>query len=123
MCYFSKDEALNVLSGEGSYWAVNWKMVQYFNGFDEAIMLAYLCSMQKQFGNENGIFYRTIPSAKRDTTLDCRRQRKAINNLVELGLIETSNFGMPQKRHFRVRADRVAEFLESLRYREQISTD
>lgn len=111
---FTNDAGLKAIAETGSYWMVNWKMVQYFKGFDEAIMLAYLCSMQNAFGNSDGIFYRTIPSVQKDTFLDGRRQRKAINNLLELGLIESDNFGMPKKRHFVVIPDNIADFLRRL---------
>ena len=111
---FTNDEGLNVLAEYGSYWMVNWKLVQYFNGFDEAITLAYLCSMQNRFAGSDGSFYRTIPSMKGDTTLDGRRQRKAINNLLALGLIESKSFGMPKTRHFCIRPDNMREFLRRL---------
>lgn len=109
-----KDAALNALASAGNYWIVNWKMVRYFGGIDEAILIGYLCSMQKLYGNEQGIFYRTIPCVAADTTFEVRRQRKAINSLVKEGILETCNMGLPKKRYFRVNYAVLEDFLRYL---------
>lgn len=119
----TKEKALHALSDAGCYWMVNWKMVQELGGMDEAILLGYLCSMQARFGDDNGVFYRTIPDMKRDTLLDVRRQRKALKALSYLGLIEMYVMGMPKKRYFRVCAERVKEFLHEISVSQQYSAN
>lgn len=109
-----KNRALEELSAQGHYWMVNWKIVQQLKGFDEAVLLGYLCSMQQLFGNEKGVFYRTIPCVQKDTTLCARRQRKAIENLKELGLIQTDNIGIPRKRYFFVDAEAVKTYINNI---------
>ena len=111
--------SLDVLKKNGEYWMVNWKIVNFFQSFDEAILLAYFSSIQIVFGNQHGWFYRTIPSVQEDTLLDGRRQRKAINNLKRFGLIEMETVGMPKKRYFRVKPDGIEVFLNKLRMSEQ----
>lgn len=80
-----KDKALHFLAEAGCYWMVNWRMVRALGGTDEALLLGYLSSMQKQYGDDNGIFYRTIPDMKKDTLLDVRRQRKALHKITHDG--------------------------------------
>lgn len=118
-----KDKALHTLVAAGCYWTVNWRMVKAFGRIDEALVLAYLCSMQRIFGNQHGVFYRTVESMKNDTFLDVRRQRKAIKNLAELRLIETRVFGLPKKRYFRVLEWNVAEYLKELECSQQLEID
>ena len=112
MC--DKEKAIHALTEAGCYWMVNWRMVQELGGTDEALLLGYLCSMQKLYGNAKGVFYRTIPDMKRDTLLDVRRQRSALKNLAELGLIQMCVMGMPKKRYFWVNAECVEKYLHNL---------
>lgn len=114
-----KDKALHFLAEAGCYWMVNWRMVQALGGTDEALLLGYLSSMQKQYGDDNGVFYRTIPDMKKDTLLDVRRQRKALNTLAELGLIQMHVMGMPKKRYFRVCEEQLQEYLHELTLSQQ----
>lgn len=114
-----KDKALHFLAEAGCYWMVNWRMVRALGGTDEALLLGYLSSMQKQYGDDNGIFYRTIPDMKKDTLLDVRRQRKALHKLAELGLIQIYVMGMPKKRYFRVCEEHLQEYLHELTLSQQ----
>ena len=120
MC--EKEQAIHTLVEAGCYWIVNWRMVQELGGTDEALLLGYLCSMQKLYGNAKGVFYRTIPDMKRETLLDVRRQRTALRKLAELGLIEMRVTGMPKKRYFWVNAERVNEYLHHLSVSQQYGT-
>lgn len=105
------NNGLEALCRAGNYWVVNWNLVQYTENYEAAILLAYLASMQSLYGNENGVFYRTVADTKRDTLLDARRQRRAINTLKNMGLIEFQILGLPKKRYFKVNAEKVAEVL------------
>ena len=109
-------DALDVLQEAGHYWIVNWQMVQICNGLDEAIILGYLCSMQRYWADHNQLkggkwFFCTKDDMRKYTTLEARRQKKAVDNLVSLGLIETVNKGTPPTRHFHVNAGMVRKLL------------
>lgn len=115
MAMQSKDTALKTLVDAGDYWVVNWRIVKYFGGVDEAILIGYFCSMQKLYGNDVDAFYRTIPCVAADTTFEARRQRKAIKNLKDIGVLETANAGLPRKRYFRVNYAALDNFLQLLK--------
>lgn len=115
MATASKNEALNTLTMARDYWVVNWRVVEYFGRVDEAILLGYFCSMQRLYGNEDGEFYRTVPCVKADTTFDVRRQRRAIDSLVHLGVLQTANIGIPRRRSFYVNNVVLLDFLVFLK--------
>ena len=60
-----------------------------------------------------GWFYCTIDSLRESTALAYKAQRHAIEQLIELGLIEYRRMGLPARRYFRIKAD-VENILTSL---------
>lgn len=76
-------------------------------GLDEAVIFGELCSKydyRETRGelDENGFFYCTVEDLEENTALGEHRQRKAINNLVKIGLVEQVTKGLPRKRFFRI---------------------
>lgn len=110
-------DAQSTLVNGGNYWVVNWKIVEACKGLDEAVILAYLCSKQsywlKKGGLDNeGMFYCTIPQMSEETTIESRRQKKAIDMLKKYGLVTVKNKGIPYKRYFRVEVNKLKAQLD-----------
>lgn len=76
-------------------------------GLNEAIIYSELVSRFLYFKEKNqltddGFFFNTVEDLEEGTTLNDYMQRKSINNLKELGLIETSLKNIPPKRYFKI---------------------
>jgi len=76
-------------------------------GLNEAIIYSELVSRFLYFKEKNqltddGFFFNTVEDLEDGTTLNDYMQRKSINNLKELGLIETSLKNIPPKRYFKI---------------------
>lgn len=91
-------------------------------GLDEAVIFGELCSKydyREKRGelDEGGYFYCTVEDLEEATTFGERRQRRAINSLVKIGLIEQVTKGLPRKRFFRIDENAVLEIfsIQSLR--------
>ena len=52
--------------------------------------------------DDEGFFYATALDIQESTTFTKRQQMPAISKLVEIGLIETKNAGIPKKKYFKV---------------------
>lgn len=81
-------------------------------GLDEAVIFGELCGKYEYRAargelDENGYFYCTVEDLEDTTTLGERRQRKAINNLVKIGLVEQVTKGLPRKRFFKINENAV----------------
>lgn len=81
-------------------------------GLDEAVIFGELCSKYDYRAargelDENGYFFCTVEDLEDTTTLGERRQRKAINSLVKIGLIEQVTKGLPRKRFFKINENAV----------------
>lgn len=116
-----EQDALEMLLEARHYWPINWLIVRHFNSLEEAIILGYLCSMQDYWTKRNQLkngkwFYCTKKDMQESTSIGFRRQRIAIDNLKELGLIEekkmpASKGAISPTRHFHVNAIRIKELL------------
>lgn len=128
-----QSDALRILREAGEYWTVNWRLVKFINdpdnglkkkekgseGLEESIILAYLASKQRYWADKgkltpDGFFYNSVKSMKDDTTIDVRKQRKAIHNLEKMGLIEMKPLrekGVETKRYFRIHTKQLARCL------------
>lgn len=126
-------DALKLLSSAGDYWIVNWKLVQYINdpdngfkekvkgseGLEESIILGYLASKQRYWADRgkltsDGFFYCSVKSMQMDTTIEVRKQRKAIHNLEKMKLIELKPIrekGVETKRYFKINTEQLARCL------------
>lgn len=59
----------------------------------------------------NNWFFYTVEKCEDRTTLTERQQSSALSSLKNFNLIESANFGVPCKRHFRINIDSVIDFL------------
>jgi len=79
-------------------------------GLETAFLLHHLLSHYDFFAKSNQLienkgqfyFYATVDDIEEKTTLSKERQATAIKNLLEVGLIEQKNFGVPCRRHFAI---------------------
>jgi len=102
-------KSINIISElikQDGYIAVSKKLIQTI-GLNEAVMYGELLSKFKYYIERNrltkeGEFYCTCKTLQELTSLSKYQQTKAINKLVELGLIEKNIKGMPAKRYFRI---------------------
>jgi hypothetical protein len=112
----SQDDVLSILQENGCYWMVNWKMVQFFQSFEEAVILAYLCSLQSYWTTHKqlkygGYFYCTVETMREQTTIEPRKQKKAIRNLQSLELVNCIYKDLPQKRYFKINTPKLKQLL------------
>lgn len=98
------DGIIDLLRSDGSI-IIN-KNLAFEIGLEPAIVYIELLGKYKYFKERNmltddGYFFNTVDNFRLDTTLPDKRQRKAIKELVELGLIKKDLRGLPPKRHFK----------------------
>ena len=95
-------------------------------GLHESIVLGALCSESAYYDKrgipEGGFFPFSIELLQEETTLGRKSQDTAIANLVKAGLIEQKNFGIPNKRHFRVIEEAVESLLNEQTTSDEINT-
>ena len=105
--------ALKLLAN-GNFITVN-KCVVKAVGVYESIILGAMCSefvyCEERGLTEGGFFPFSIEQLQEETTLGRRSQETAIANLVNAGLIEQRNFGVPNKRHFRINRGAVENLI------------
>ena len=83
------------------------RLLAHAIGMNETIIYSTLISKFtyysiKEMIDDDGWFYSTAPDIQESTTFSEKVQRRAINNLIETGLIESELHGMPAKRYFRI---------------------
>ena len=81
-------------------------------GLQETIILSELISQYEYFRKRNeldqeGYFYCTVNKMEKCTTLGEKAQKRAIDNLVKLNLIENTLKGLPAKRHFKINEEEI----------------
>jgi hypothetical protein len=106
---------LKLLSND-NFIAVN-KTLAKTVGLDEAVILGELASEYNYYeANDmliDGLFYSTVENVEDKTTLSDYRQRKALKNLQEAGLLEVRRKGVPAKRYILLREDRIAALFQN----------
>lgn len=86
------------------------RLLAHAIGLSEAVVYAALiskCSYYKRNDmlDDSGWFYSTVPDLEASTALSEYQQKRCIKNLVDAGLIESKNRGLPAKRCFRIIED------------------
>ena len=86
------------------------RLLAHAIGLSEAVVYAALiskCSYYERNGmlDDSGWFYSTVPDLEASTALSEYQQKRCIKNLVDAGLIESKNRGLPAKRCFRIIED------------------
>ena len=87
-------------------------------GLEEAIILGELASeldyWQKNNGlTEDGYFFSTVENVEEKTTLSDYKQRKALNSLQKLGLIELDVRGIPPKRYIKLNEQKIVDLFKN----------
>lgn len=98
------DTIVDLLRGDGSI-IVNKNLV-FATNHNTAIMYSELMGKYRYFKRKNqltsdGYFFNTVDNMRLDTGLAKTAQKNAIENLIELGLIEYELRGAPPKRYFK----------------------
>ena len=75
-------------------------------GIEEAILLSELAGeyeyFKKQYAFEDGWFYSTVENIEKNTTLSQYKQKKALDNLQKLGIVEVQKKGLPARRFIKI---------------------
>lgn len=100
---------------QGAFWQIN-KMLLRKLGINPALLLTDLIDKYYYFKDRNqlnkeGFFYCTAKDLEESTTLTYHLQKKAIDYLIESGLIETQLKGVPAKVHFKIIEKSVFDLL------------
>jgi hypothetical protein len=99
---------LELLRADGSI-VINKKLMQTL-GINETIIYSELISRYAYFEGKNQLtddlfFFNTAEDLEKGTTLTDFQQRKPIQKLIKLGLIEMDKRGLPCKRYFKIIQD------------------
>lgn len=109
---------LKLLASDG-FLSVN-KHIARIVGLDAAVLLAELASSHNYFEvteqlTDDGMFFETVDRIEENTTLSKYQQSKAVNVLVEAGILETKKIGIPAKRYFKINEQMVLNLLDDKR--------
>lgn len=93
------------------------KLLAKLIGRDEAIMLGELISeynywKAKDEIDEFGYFYSTVENIEENILFTAYEQRKILNKLSEIGLVETVIKGMPAKRYIKINQEQVIKVFD-----------
>ena len=104
---------LNLLAND-NYIIVNKDLIRKI-GLNEAILIGELASEYKSWRKKeklvDDMFYSTIENIEENTGLNEYHQRKIINNLIKLDLIECKVKGMPATRYIKLKQENIAKIL------------
>lgn len=103
--------------GQSAFWIVN-KSIARFTGIESAVLLADLIDKQGYFEARNeldpeGYFYNTADNIEVSTSLTYHCQKKCLNQLKDIGFVETKLKGIPAKLHFKVIESKILNFLNT----------
>ena len=84
-----------------SYWVLNKNVIKNL-GVEPTLMLSVLAEADEMLADEDGWFYQTVETIEEMTGLSKYKQGVAIGTLLELGILEQQNKGVPPKRYFRI---------------------
>lgn len=100
---------LKLLASE-NYITVNKTLIKEL-GLEEAVLFGALCSEYELWKSQHKLkdnkFYCTVERIEEITTLSVYKQRNAIANLKEKGLLSTTKEGIPAKRYFKIHEQAV----------------
>ena len=87
-------------------------------GIDEAIMIGELASEYdywetKEQLDEDGFFYSTVEKVEENTTLTKYKQKKALDKLQKLGIVEVQRKGLPAKRYVKIHEEKLMQILSN----------
>lgn len=109
---------MNILQllASDSYITVNKYLINAL-GLEESIIFGELASEYNYWFTKeelkDGYFYSTIENMQEKTTLSPHKQRKALKNLEEAGLINVKVQGMPATRYIKINYDAVVKIFNN----------
>lgn len=110
----------------GNYIAVNRTLVRKF-GLNCSVIIGELASEAMRWANEgklkDGWFYSTVENLEWKTGLNQHFQSKAINELVDCGVLQVKYMGLPRKRHFRIDMPLLMNLVNDYSSTEPIAND
>ncbi len=118
----SNSNIIRELFGNGGFWQVSKTIVRYLdhkNAHTASIFFAELLDQKQYFETRNelkniegcdGFFYVTGEKIEKRTLINKRSQKNLSDLLVNKGLVETTIFGIPAKKYFKI-SDNASETL------------
>lgn len=101
-----------------NYLTVN-KLLMRHIGISESILLSELC-YRRQFLDrsgkmtKDGFFYATVEDVEEETTLNDYAQRKILDKLKDMGLVEVERRGLPAKRYIYIDEEALQFLINSI---------
>lgn len=102
------------LIANDNFIVVNKSLIHLF-GLEETLILGELVSEYEYWRSrgelEGGWFYSTVENIEKNTSLSKHKQKKALENLQQAGVICYQRKGMPAKRYIKINEDVLEEVL------------
>lgn len=95
---------LKKILGSQSHWQLNKELVKVTGDLRVAFFLSYLIDCENYYGEA---FFKIASDITEDTYFSTKLQSKFANELKSLGLIDTFLKGIPAKKHFLIKHDKV----------------
>lgn len=93
-----------------NYFILNKQLVKAL-GIETAFLLSALVEADDQLADEEGWFYQTSKTIEDITGLSNYKQSLGIERLIELGVLEQVNKGIPMKRYFKISYEEIQKLL------------
>ena len=132
---FSFMSVVELLRADGSIIInkkLNFSMGTHTTMVYTELLSRFMYFLEKDNLTDDGYFFNTVDDLKLGTGLGKTAQTNAINQLEELGFIETDLRGIPPKRHFRIIPDtnlideylrKGAEMIEELKQKQATNAE
>lgn len=104
------NRTLKQLLMSSNYFVLNKQIIKIF-GIENGYLLTALIEASDMLADEEGWFYQTVENIEDITTLNKYKQLQGIKVLVEAGVLEQINKGVPCKRHFRINFEMIEEIV------------
>lgn len=101
-----------------NYLTVN-KMVMRAIGISESVLLSELCYRRQFLARagkltDDGFFFATVEDIEEETTLSDYAQRKILDKLKEMGIVEVERRGLPAKRYICIHEEALQSLMDSI---------
>lgn len=93
-----------------NYFILNKQLVKSL-GIETAFLLSALVEADDQLADEEGWFYQTSKTIEDITGLSNYKQSLGIEKLIDLGILEQINKGIPMKRYFKISYEKIQKLL------------
>ncbi|MGL5714590.1 MAG: hypothetical protein ACRCX2_16335 [Paraclostridium sp.] len=104
------------LIGQNAFFMLNKRLVKEL-GWESAMFMSILADAEKIFADDDvnaGFVFQTQPTVEAMSmgVLTRRKQETAVKALVEAGIIEQKNMGLPMRRYFRINNKALIELFK-----------